>query len=195
MTQYTLASLPYAFNALEPYIDTRTMEIHYTKHHATYLANLLKCPDIDLTLPIEQLLIKYDSNPVVRNNGGGYYNHTLFWQMMSPDGGGEPAGALGEAINGAFGSFTQFKEEFTKAALTRFGSGWAWLLQDRSSGKLRIESRANQDPPDVAYSTALIGLDVWEHAYYLHYQNRRADYISNWWYVVNWSYAERHFKK
>lgn len=185
---FKLAELPYAYGALEPHIDARTMEIHYTKHHNAYLTNLnnaIAGSDLE-KLTIEQILAKGEKNlePVVRNNGGGYANHTLFWQIMGPKCGGEPSGALNDAIKSSFGSFTSFKEQFAKAATTRFGSGWAWLVKNQ--GKLEINSTPNQDSPLMYGQTPILGLDVWEHAYYLNYQNRRPDYINAWWNVVNW---------
>lgn len=195
---YTLPELEYDYNALEPYIDARTMEIHYTKHHGAYTNNLngaVEGTEME-GLSIEKLLSEISKFPVaVRNNGGGFFNHNLFWKVMSPNGGGEPAGELAKAINGAFGSFDGFKEQFSKAAATRFGSGWAWLVKQDSS--LMVTSTPNQDNPlmDVAdvKGTPILGLDVWEHAYYLHYQNRRPDYIAAFWNVVNWKEVENRF--
>jgi Fe-Mn family superoxide dismutase len=195
---YTLPELPYAKNALEPTIDAMTMEIHHGKHHATYVsklnAALEKHPDLQ-GKTIEDLISDLNALPkdirtAVRNNGGGHANHSLFWQIMSPRGGGEPSGDLGSAIAKEFGSFAAFKESFSSAAVNRFGSGWAWLVV--VDGKLTIGSTANQDNPlmkDVAdiQGAPILGLDVWEHAYYLKYQNRRPDYIAAWWNVVNWS--------
>ncbi|GAB4422190.1 MAG: superoxide dismutase [Bacteroidia bacterium] len=189
---FTLPALPYAFDALEPHIDARTMEIHHGKHHAAYTNNLNAA--IQGTAlegqSIEDLLAHISQHSAaIRNNGGGYYNHNLFWEVMSPDGGGEPQGALAAAIDSAFGSFAAFKEAFAKAAATRFGSGWAWLVK-KADGSLAVTSTPNQDNPlmDVAEEkgTPILGLDVWEHAYYLHYQNRRPDYVSAWFQVVNW---------
>jgi len=189
---YTLPDLPYAENALEPHIDAQTMNIHRTKHHQAYINNvnaaLEKHPNL-ASKPVEALLrelasIPEDIRTVVRNNGGGHANHSLFWTVMGPNAGGEPAGDLAQAINGAFGNFAGFREQFAKAATTRFGSGWAWLSLDK--GKLVVESTANQDSPLSEGRTPIFGLDVWEHAYYLKYQNRRPDYITAWWNVVNW---------
>jgi len=188
---FTLPKLDYAYNALEPHIDGRTMEIHHTKHHQGYINNLNNA--IQGTAlegkSIEEILANISSAPMaVRNNGGGHYNHELFWKMLSPNGGGAPKGALLEAINSAFGSFEQFKDEFAKAAATRFGSGWAWLV--KTDKGLVITSTPNQDNPlmDIAEvkGTPILGLDVWEHAYYLNYQNRRPDYISAFFNVINW---------
>ncbi len=194
-TKLTLPQLPYAYDDLEPYIDAKTMEIHHTKHHQAYLDNLLKCTEVDFNLPLEEMLVKYEHIPAVRNHGGGYYNHNVFWKMMSPKGGGEPTGELKSAIEAAFGDFANFKAEFKKAAMGRFGSGWAWLLREKHSKKIRIESKPNQDHPDLAHSIPLLGLDVWEHAYYLKYQNKRPDYVDAWWNVVNWNFAAEQFKK
>lgn len=196
---FELQDLPYAFDALEPHIDARTMEIHHGKHHKAYTDNLNKAIEgTDLEgLPIEEILEKGVHNPAVRNNGGGYYNHNLFWQIMSPNGGGQPSGELADAINSAFGSFDAFKEEFSKAASTRFGSGWAWLVL--KDGKLEVCSTANQDNPLMqgvgCEGKPILGLDVWEHAYYLNYQNRRPDYISAFFNVVNWDKVAELYKK
>lgn len=188
---FTLPALPYAFNALEPHIDARTMEIHHGKHHAAYVNNLNAAiagtPWDGKSL--EEILANVSKiSPAVRNNGGGHWNHSFFWQLMAPHAGGTPSGAVADAINGAFGSFDKFKEEFTKAATTRFGSGWAWLIAN--GGKLSIASSPNQDNPlmDLAEAkgTPVLGLDVWEHAYYLNYQNRRPDYINAFYNVINW---------
>lgn len=189
---YTLPALPYAYNALEPHIDARTMEIHHTKHHQAYITNVnnaIKDTEFD-NLPVEKLLADISKVPenirtVVRNNGGGHANHSLFWTIMGPNAGGNPTGDLSSAIDSTFGSFDNFKTEFTKAATTRFGSGWAWLTV--SGGKLAVESTANQDSPLMEGKTPLLGLDVWEHAYYLNYQNRRPDYITAFYNVINWS--------
>jgi len=189
---YTLPDLPYAFDALEPHIDALTMEIHHDKHHGTYVTNLnnaLEGSDLG-ELPIEELLQQLDRVPddkrmAVRNNGGGHYNHSLFWTSMSGSGGGEPGGELGEAIASAFGSFADFQSQLKAAALGRFGSGWAWLIKDGSN--LAIVSTPNQDNPISDGKTPLLGVDVWEHAYYLRYQNRRADYLDAWWNVVDWN--------
>ena len=198
---FTLPALPYAFNALEPHIDARTMEIHHGKHHNAYVTNLNNAvagkPEENLS--IEEICASISKYPAaVRNNGGGHYNHSLFWTVMSPNGGGAPTGALAEAINAAFGSFDEMKTKFNTAAATRFGSGWAWLIKD-ASGKLAITSTPNQDNPlmDVAEvkGTPILGLDVWEHAYYLNYQNRRPDYATAFWNVVNWSEVASRFAK
>jgi superoxide dismutase, Fe-Mn family len=198
---FTLPPLPYAYDALEPFIDAQTMQIHHDKHHAAYVANLNKAvadyPNLG-EKPIEELLKDLSAVPekiqtAVRNNGGGHYNHSLFWLMMKKDGGGEPAGDLAGAIDASFGSFSVFKGNFSKAALGQFGSGWAWLVHDGK--QLKIEPTANQDTPLSAGRTPLLGLDVWEHAYYLKYQNKRVDYIAAWWSVVNWDFvAERYAK-
>ncbi|MBN1994712.1 MAG: superoxide dismutase [Anaerolineae bacterium] len=190
---HTLPNLPYAYNALEPHIDAKTMGIHHGKHHQAYVNNLNaaleKYPDLQNKNVVELLedldAVPEDIRMAVRNNGGGHANHSLFWPCMSPQGGGKPKGSLAEAINASFGSFDSFKEQFTKAAMTRFGSGWAWLCVD-VEGKLVITSTPNQDNPIAEGLVPILGLDVWEHAYYLNYQNRRADYIAAWWNVVNW---------
>jgi superoxide dismutase, Fe-Mn family len=196
---FTLPALPYANNALEPHIDAKTMEIHHGKHHNAYVTNLNAAvagkPEESLSIEeICQSISKYPA--AVRNNGGGHYNHSMFWTIMGPNAGGTPIGALAEAINSAFGSFDEFKTKFSTAGTTRFGSGWAWLIKD-SSGKLQITSTPNQDNPlmDVAEvkGTPLLGLDVWEHAYYLNYQNRRPDYITAFWNVVNWNEVAKRF--
>lgn len=191
---FELPPLPYAHDALEPHIDSRTMQIHHGKHHAAYVNNLnaaLEGHPEFAGMSIEALLADLNSVPesartAVRNNGGGHANHTLFWQIMNSNGGGEPTGDLAAAINATFGSFDQFKEAFAKAAATRFGSGWAWLYVD-GNGKLAIGSTPNQDTPLMEGNTPILGLDVWEHAYYLNYQNRRPDYIGAWWNVVDWN--------
>ncbi|HPR59027.1 MAG TPA: superoxide dismutase [Bacteroidales bacterium] len=196
----TFAPLPYSFDALEPAIDARTMEIHYDRHHRAYFNNFMKAvegTDMEGKSP-EELFAQISEMPVVvRNNGGGHYNHTLFWEIMSPNGGGEPEGKLAEAISSTFGSFENFKNIFEKAAATRFGSGWAWLSVD-ADGKLFISSTPNQDNPlmDVVElrGTPILGLDVWEHAYYLKYQNQRGSYISAFWELVNWNEVENRFK-
>jgi Fe-Mn family superoxide dismutase len=196
---FTLPNLPYPFNALEPHIDARTMEIHHGKHHNAYVTNLnnaISGTDAD-QLTIEEICKNVSRYPVaVRNNGGGHYNHSLFWTIMAPNAGGAPTGILADAINAAFGSFDEFKNKFSAAAAGRFGSGWAWLIVDAGK-KLQITSTPNQDNPlmDVAEvkGTPILGLDVWEHAYYLHYQNRRPDYIAAWWNVVNWNEVAKRF--
>lgn len=196
---FTLPALPYAFNALEPHIDARTMEIHHGKHHNAYVTNLNNAiagkPEENLS--IEEICKSVSKYPAaVRNNGGGHYNHSLFWTLLSPKGEGSPSGALGDAIKSAFGTFEEFKTKFAAAGTGRFGSGWAWLIVD-AGGKLQITSTPNQDNPlmDVAEGrgTPVLGLDVWEHAYYLNYQNRRPDYIAAFWNVVNWSEAAKRF--
>ena len=196
---FELPELPYAYNALEPHIDARTMEIHHTKHHNGYTTNLNNAiAGTDLEgKTIENILINLDmNNAVVRNNGGGFYNHSLFWTIMSPNGGGQPTGDLARAIEASFGSFDAFKAEFAKAAATRFGSGWAWLCLHKD-GKLEVCSSANQDNPLMpgvgCGGTPILGLDVWEHAYYLNYQNRRPDYIEAFFSVVNWTEVTRRF--
>ena len=198
---HELPKLPYAFNALEPHIDARTMEIHHGKHHQAYVNNLNaaleKHPDLQAK-SLDDLLAGIGSVPedirtAVRNNGGGHHNHSLFWRIMAPKAGGAPSGTLADAIRATFGGFDQFKEQFAKAAATRFGSGWAWLTV--SGGKLAISSTANQDSPVMDGATPILGLDVWEHAYYLHYQNRRPDYVAAWWNVVNWEEVGKRFAK
>ena len=196
---HELPSLSYSPDALEPHIDTRTMEIHHGKHHAAYVANLNKALDGHADLQaksIDELIAGLASVPegirtAVRNNGGGHANHTLFWQVMGPDGGGEPEGDLADAIARDFGSLGQFKADFEKAGMTRFGSGWAWLV--KAGNKLEVVSTANQDNPLTDGKTPILGVDVWEHAYYLHYQNRRADYLTSWWNVVRWNEVARRF--
>lgn len=189
---FTLAPLPYAEDALEPYIDARTMGIHHDKHHAAYTNNLNNAlkgtawEDASLEDILRNLSVLPDNiRTAVRNNGGGFYNHNLFWSIMGPNAGGAPGGALAEAINAAFGSFEAFKDKFSAAAMGRFGSGWAWLSVD-GAGNLSVSSTPNQDTPLMDEQTPILGLDVWEHAYYLHYQNRRADYVQAFWNVVNW---------
>ena len=190
---FTLPKLPYAYDALEPHIDARTMEIHHTKHHNAYTTNLntaIENTELE-SKTIEEIISQLDlSNGAVRNNGGGFYNHNLFWEVMSPNGGGEPTGELSQAIISSFGSFESFKETFTKAATTRFGSGWAWLCVHKG-GKLEVCSTANQDNPLMPNTGCggfpILGIDVWEHAYYLNYQNRRPDYIQAFFNVVNWN--------
>src|ERR1700722_4742417 len=197
---FTLPALPYASDALEPHIDKFTMEIHHGKHHQAYITNLNKALESAPELAnksLEELLanncaiVPAAIRPAVRNNGGGHSNHSLFWTIMGPNAGGPPVGNLAQAINGAFGSFDAFKEKFAAAGATRFGSGWAWLLKKGNS--VEITSTANQDSPLMEARFAVIGLDVWEHAYYLKYQNRRPDYIGAWWNVVNWKAAEDRF--
>jgi Fe-Mn family superoxide dismutase len=196
---FELPALPYPHDALEPHIDSLTMQIHHGKHHATYVNNLNAA--IQGTewegKSLEELMANISKlSPAVRNNGGGHYNHTLFWTVMGPNGGGAPTGDLADAINQAFGSFDNFKAEFTKAAITRFGSGWAWLVV-KADGSLCVCSSPNQDNPLMDISecpgTPILGLDVWEHAYYLHYQNRRPDYVAAFWNVVNWSEVARRY--
>jgi superoxide dismutase, Fe-Mn family len=195
---FELPKLPYDFNALEPHIDARTMEIHHGKHHNAYVTNLNNA--IAGTAlegkSLEELMKVAGSNTAVRNNGGGHYNHSMFWNLLSPSGGGKPTGELAAAIDAKFGSFDAFKEEFNKAAATRFGSGWAWLCVDTKK-QLCVCSSPNQDNPlmDVAEcpGTPILGLDVWEHAYYLHYQNRRPDYIAAFWNVINWDEVAKRY--
>ncbi|MCB9457119.1 MAG: superoxide dismutase [Anaerolineaceae bacterium] len=197
---FELPSLPYAFDALEPHIDSQTMQIHHGKHHAGYTNNLNKALEGHAALQsktIEDLLGSLESVPeairtAVRNNGGGFANHSLFWQIMSPNGGGEPTGDLANAINAAFGSFAAFQEKFAAAGATRFGSGWAWLVAEKD-GSVSVTSTPNQDTPLMEGKTPILGLDVWEHAYYLKYQNRRPDYISAWWNVVNWNEVAKRY--
>jgi len=193
---FELAQLPYAYDALEPHIDARTMEIHHTKHHQAYTTNLNNAiAGTDLEgKSIEEILKVCKDMPAVRNNGGGFWNHTLFWECMSPNGGGLPTGELASAIDAAFGSFENFQAEFAKAATTRFGSGWAWLCV--TNGKLEVCSTANQDNPlmdEGCQGTAILALDVWEHAYYLNYQNRRPDYIQSFFKVINWDFVAGKF--
>ncbi|MCW5888240.1 MAG: superoxide dismutase [Anaerolineales bacterium] len=196
---FTLPALPYEFNALEPHIDARTMEIHHGKHHQAYVNNLNaaieKHPEL-ADKSIEDLLkdlnaIPEDIRTAVRNNGGGHFNHSLFWQVMSPNGGGAPSGALAEAINKAFGDFDTFKQKFVAAAGGQFGSGWAWLVKEGDG--VAIVATPNQDNPISNGKTAILGVDVWEHAYYLNYQNRRPDYVTAWWNVVNWDEVAKRF--
>lgn len=196
---FTLPPLPYPFDALEQSIDAKTMEIHHDKHHAAYVNNLNaaleKAPELQ-SKSLEDLLQNLDQVPeairtTVRNNGGGNWNHTMFWEIMSPTGGGEPKGKLADAISKAFGDFNTFKTQFADAATKRFGSGWAWLIND--GGKLSIVSTPNQDTPVMDGKHPILGLDVWEHAYYLRYQNKRPDYITAWWNVVNWEEVSRRF--
>lgn len=196
---FELPNLPYDYNALEPHFDARTMEIHHSKHHNGYTSNLNNAiAGTNLEgKSIEDLMKIAGSNSAVRNNGGGYYNHSLFWTILSPNGGGNPTGELAKSIDENFGSFDKFKEEFSKAAVTRFGSGWAWLIV--KDGKLVVTSSANQDNPlmDIAEvkGMPILGLDVWEHAYYLNYQNRRPDYISAFWNIVNWEEVSRRYNE
>jgi len=201
---YTLPTLPYAYDALEPHIDAQTMEIHYSKHHQTYInnANAALEGTAWAQTPAEELITKLDQLPEdkrgpLRNNAGGHANHSLFWTVMSPNGGGAPKGEVGRRIDSDLGGFDAFKDAFTKAALTRFGSGWAWLTVDKS-GKLAVESSPNQDSPLTqgvgSGNTPILGLDVWEHAYYLKYQNRRPDYIAAFYNVINWDEVERRYQ-
>jgi len=202
MAAFSLPDLPYAYNALEPHIDARTMEIHHSKHHQAYVNNLNgaleKHPDVRYD-SIEELMRNLDSVPsdiktAVRNNGGGHANHSLFWEIMGPDGGGEPTGAVGDQIRSAFGDFGSFREKFGNAAKGRFGSGWAWLVV-ASGGAVEVTDTPNQDTPLMEGRTPILGLDVWEHAYYLNYQNRRPDYIEAWWNVVNWDEVSRRYEQ
>ena len=197
---FTLPALPYNTDALEPSIDQRTMEIHHDKHHNAYISNLnaalesapeLQGKSLEELLANQCAIAPEAIRTAVRNNGGGHANHSLFWQIMSPDGGGSPRGNLGDAINSTFGSLDDFKQKFAQAGMTRFGSGWAWLI--RTDGGLEVSSTANQDSPVMDGNLPIIGLDVWEHAYYLKYQNLRGDYIAAWWGVVNWQLAEERF--
>jgi Fe-Mn family superoxide dismutase len=198
---FTQPALPYAYNALEPYIDALTMEIHYSRHHAAYtkgFSDALQTLTLPVPSTIEGIFKEISKFPAaVRNQGGGYYNHNLYWQCMAPDGGGEPAGKLADAIKRDFGSFEAFKDQFSKAGATRFGSGWVWLIS--SKGKLAVTSTPNQDNPlmDIAEvkGTPVLCMDVWEHAYYLKYQNRRPDYIQAFWNVVNWKQAAEWYEK
>jgi Fe-Mn family superoxide dismutase len=198
---HELPALPYAHDALEPFIDTMTMQIHHGKHHATYVTNLNAAleqyPDFQ-KLSIEDLIRDLAKVPdsirtAVRNNGGGHANHAMFWQIMAPKAGGDPSGPLADAIKASFGSVEAFKGDFKKAALGRFGSGWAWLVNN--GGKLAIESTPNQDSPVMEGRQVVMGIDVWEHAYYLKYQNRRADYVDAWWSVVNWSEIAKRYSR
>jgi superoxide dismutase, Fe-Mn family len=197
---FELPQLPYAYDALEPHLDKETMEIHHSKHHNAYVTNLnnaLAGNEELLSKTVEEVIANLDAVPesarmAVRNNGGGHANHTLFWQILSPNGGGAPAGELADAINNKFGSFESFKEEFAKAATTRFGSGWAWLAVN--NGELEVTSTPNQDSPVMEGKTPILGLDVWEHAYYLKFQNRRPDYINTFWNVVNWDEVSKRYQ-
>lgn len=195
---FELPKLAYAYDALEPHIDARTMEIHHSKHHQAYTTNLnAAIAGTELEgKTIEEILLACKDKPAVRNNGGGFWNHNLFWEIMAPNAGGHPTGELAQAINDAFGTFENFKDEFAKAAATRFGSGWAWLCVE--GGKLKVCSSANQDNPlmglgDTCSGTPILGLDVWEHAYYLNYQNRRPDYINAFFNVINWDVVSKKF--
>lgn len=199
---HELPTLPYSFDALEPHIDARTMEIHHGKHHATYVtklnAALEKHPELQKK-SIEDLLSGINSIPddirnAVRNNGGGHLNHSIFWKIMKKGGGGEPAGALGNAIKGTFGGFDAFKQKLTDAAVNRFGSGWSWLCMDQG-GRLMVKDYPNQDNPIMEGLKPIMGVDVWEHAYYLKYQNRRPDYLAAWWNTINWAEVEDRFAK
>ncbi|MFM5566889.1 superoxide dismutase [Aeromonas veronii] len=198
---HTLPALNYAYDALEPHIDALTMEIHHSRHHQTYINNLNAAlegaPEL-AALPVEELLRRFDTLPAtlqgaVRNHGGGHANHSLFWLVMSPQGGGEPGGELALAIERELGGFDAFKQAFTQAALSRFGSGWAWLVVDKA-GRLQVESSANQDSPLMHGHTPILGLDVWEHAYYLKYQNKRPDYIAAFYQVVDWAEVTRRYQ-
>lgn len=201
MAKFELPELPYAYDALEKSFDKETMNIHHTKHHNTYVTNLNKAleghPELQ-EKSLEELISDLDAVPesirtAVRNNGGGHANHSLFWEILSPNGGGEPTGELADKINEKFGSFEKFKEEFTTAATGRFGSGWAWLVVN--NGELEVTSTPNQDSPLMEGKTPILGLDVWEHAYYLRYQNRRPDYIKAFWDVVNWDEVARRYNE
>jgi len=197
---FTLPPLPYPFDALEPFIDAKTMEIHHDKHHAAYVANLNKAVEghADLQkLSVDELIAHLDRVPenirtAVRNNGGGHYNHSLFWKMMKKGGGGEPKGPVADAIKSTFGNYADFKSKLAAAGMGRFGSGWAWL--QFQNGKLAIESTANQDSPIMSGNKPVLGIDVWEHAYYLKYQNRRADYVEAWWNTINWDEINNNFE-
>lgn len=199
MAKHELPALPYSFDALEPHIDARTMEIHHDRHHATYVNNLndaLKGHDELVEKSVEELISDLDAVPesiraAVRNNGGGHANHTLFWEILIPNGGGAPTGELAKAIDDTFGSFDQFKEAFSDAAIKRFGSGWAWLVV--KDGSLAVTSTPNQDSPLMEGATPILGLDVWEHAYYLKYQNKRPDYVAAFWNVVNWEEVNKRY--
>ncbi len=201
MSKFELPELPYAYDALEPTIDKETMNIHHTKHHNTYVTNLngaLEGHDDLQAKSIEELISDIDALPAdiqtaVRNNGGGHANHSLFWKVLSPNGGGNPTGEVAEKIDAKFGSFDKFKEEFQAAAATRFGSGWAWLVLN--NGEVEIMSTPNQDSPLMEGKTPLLGLDVWEHAYYLNYQNRRPEYAEKFWNVVNWDEVEKNYNE
>jgi Fe-Mn family superoxide dismutase len=198
---YTLPPLPYAFDALEPHIDARTMEIHHDKHHAAYVNNLnnaLKDHPELAAKPVNELIANFSAIPegirnAVRNNGGGHSNHTFFWELLTPGGASAPVGKLAEAITTTFGSVDEFKAKFEAAGVGRFGSGWAWLIVNKQ-GALEIVSTPNQDSPITDGNKTVIGNDVWEHAYYLHYQNRRPDYLKAWWNVLNWDHAEQNYQ-
>ncbi|MGI8916817.1 MAG: superoxide dismutase [Chloroflexota bacterium] len=199
---YEVPALPYDYAALEPHIDEQTMRIHHDKHHAAYVTNLnnalANSPEL-ANLPVEQLIQRLDTVPeaartAVRNNGGGHANHSFFWKIMGPNGGGPPSGELGAAIDSTFGGFAQLKEKVAAAGATRFGSGWAWLSVE-SGGNLRVESTPNQDSPLMEGRTPILGVDVWEHAYYLKYQNRRPDYLAAWWNTVNWDAVAQNYAK
>jgi Fe-Mn family superoxide dismutase len=198
---FELPPLPYGYDALEPYIDEQTMHLHHDKHHQAYVTNLNNAVQGTAfeNLSVEEIMRRINEVPenirtAVRNNGGGHVNHTMFWEIMKPNGGGEPTGALAQAINQAFGSFDQFKTQFNDAGVKRFGSGWAWLVLNQS-GQLQVISTANQDSPFMDGLFPVMGNDVWEHAYYLKYQNRRADYLSAWWNVVNWDAIAKRFER
>jgi Fe-Mn family superoxide dismutase len=199
--KFVLPSLPYDYDALEPYIDARTMEIHHNKHHQAYISNLIAaldtCPEFQPT-SVESLLINLANVPsdireAVRNNAGGHYNHSLFWKIMKKDGGGKPVGLVASEINKTFGSFEEFQALFNARAKTVFGSGWAWLSVHNTTGKLVLTALPNQDSPLTYDETPIMGLDVWEHAYYLKYQNKRPDYITAWWHVINWDKVEENY--
>lgn len=200
--KYELPILPYEYNALEPYIDARTMEIHHSKHHLSYVNNLNAALEEHTELrekPLSELLRLIETVPetvraAIRNNGGGHLNHSFFWKIMSPESGGEPSGKILESLNKSFSDFARFKEVFSKTATSRFGSGWAWLVKN-TEGSLEIISTANQDSPVSLGMKPILGIDIWEHAYYLKHQNKRADYISDWWSVVNWEEAEKLFEE
>jgi superoxide dismutase, Fe-Mn family len=199
---YEVPPLPYDYNALEPYIDTQTMQLHHDKHHAAYVTNLNAAVQSHAqfaSLPVEQLIQRLNELPenirtAVRNNGGGHANHSMFWRIMTPNGGGQPGGDLANAINSTFGSFDQFKAAFNDAGVKRFGSGWAWLILDQN-GNLQVISSANQDSPLMEGNFPIMGNDVWEHAYYLKYQNRRPEYLNAWWNVVNWNEIEKRYQQ
>jgi superoxide dismutase, Fe-Mn family len=198
---FVLPPLPYDYSALEPHIDTQTMQLHHDKHHAAYVTNLNNAVQGTQfeNMNVEELMRRINEVPenirtAVRNNGGGHVNHTMFWEIMKPNGGGQPNGALADAVNQTFGGFDQFKAQLNDAATKRFGSGWGWLVADQS-GKLQIISTANQDSPFMDGHFPIMGIDVWEHAYYLKYQNRRADYLNAWWNVANWDEIARRFER